>query len=31
MNLKDVKVGETVTIKKVTGTGPVKEELWIWV
>ena len=24
MNLKDVKVGETVTIKKVTGTGPVK-------
>ncbi len=31
MNLKDVKVGETVTIKKVTGTGPVKKELWIWV
>ena len=24
MNLKEVKVGETVTIKKITGTGPVK-------
>ena len=27
MNLKDVKVGETVTIKKVTGTGPVKRRI----
>ena len=27
MNLKEVKVGETVTIKKVTGTGPVKRRI----
>lgn len=27
MNLKDVKVCETVTIKKVTGTGPVKRRI----
>ena len=27
MNLKDVKVGETVTIKKVTGTCPVKRRI----
>lgn len=27
MNLKDGKVGETVTIKKVTGTGPVKRRI----
>lgn len=27
MNLKDVKVGETVTIKKVTSTGPVKRRI----
>lgn len=27
MNLKDAKVGETVTIKKVTGTGPVKRRI----
>ena len=27
MNLKDVKVGETVTIKKVTGTEPVKRRI----
>ena len=27
MNLKDVKVGETVTINKVTGTGPVKRRI----
>ena len=27
MNLKDVQVGETVTIKKVTGTGPVKRRI----
>lgn len=27
MNLKDVKVGETVTIKEVTGTGPVKRRI----
>lgn len=27
MNLKDVEVGETVTIKKVTGTGPVKRRI----
>lgn len=27
MNLKDVKVSETVTIKKVTGTGPVKRRI----
>ena len=27
MNLKDVKVGETVTITKVTGTGPVKRRI----
>lgn len=27
MNLKDVKVDETVTIKKVTGTGPVKRRI----
>lgn len=27
MNLKDVKVGETVTIKKVTDTGPVKRRI----
>lgn len=27
MNLKDVKVGKTVTIKKVTGTGPVKRRI----
>ncbi|WP_349820286.1 ferrous iron transport protein A [Catenibacterium sp. RTP21428st1_D7_RTP21428_210409] len=27
MNLKDVKVGETVTIKKVTGAGPVKRRI----
>ena len=27
MNLKDVKVGETVTIKKVTGIGPVKRRI----
>ena len=27
MNLKDVKVVETVTIKKVTGTGPVKRRI----
>lgn len=27
MNLKDVKVGETVTIKTVTGTGPVKRRI----
>lgn len=27
MNLKDVKVGETVTIKKVTGAGPVKKRI----
>lgn len=27
MNLKDVKVGEKVTIKKVTGTGPVKRRI----
>lgn len=27
MNLKDVKVGETVTIKKVAGTGPVKRRI----
>ena len=27
MNLKEVKVGETVIIKKVTGTGPVKRRI----
>ena len=27
MNLKEVKVGETVTIKKVTGKGPVKRRI----
>lgn len=27
MNLKEVKVGETVTIKKVTGAGPVKRRI----
>ena len=27
MNLKDAKVGETVTSKKVTGTGPVKRRI----
>ena len=27
MNLKEVKVGETVTIKKVTGTCPVKRRI----
>lgn len=27
MNLKEVKVGETVTINKVTGTGPVKRRI----
>ena len=27
MNLKEVKVGETVTIKKVAGTGPVKRRI----
>lgn len=27
MNLKEVKVGETVTIKKVTGIGPVKRRI----
>ena len=27
MNLKEVNVGETVTIKKVTGTGPVKRRI----
>ena len=27
MNLKEVKVGVTVTIKKVTGTGPVKRRI----
>lgn len=27
MNLKEVKVGETVTIKKVTGRGPVKRRI----
>lgn len=27
MNLKDVKVGETVTIKKVTGAGQVKRRI----
>ena len=27
MNLKEVKVGEKVTIKKVTGTGPVKRRI----
>ena len=27
MNLKEVKVGETVTIKKVTATGPVKRRI----
>lgn len=27
MNLKEVKVGETVNIKKVTGTGPVKRRI----
>ena len=27
MNLKDVKVGETVTIKKVTGTEPEKRRI----
>ena len=27
MNLKEVKVVETVTIKKVTGTGPVKRRI----
>lgn len=27
MNLKEVKVDETVTIKKVTGTGPVKRRI----
>lgn len=27
MNLKEVEVGETVTIKKVTGTGPVKRRI----
>lgn len=27
MDLKDVKVGETVTIKKVTGAGPVKRRI----
>lgn len=27
MNLKEVKVGKTVTIKKVTGTGPVKRRI----
>ena len=27
MNLKEVKVGETVTIKKVTGTSPVKRRI----
>ena len=27
MNLKEVKVGETVTIKKVTCTGPVKRRI----
>lgn len=27
MNLKEVKVGGTVTIKKITGTGPVKRRI----
>ena len=27
MNLKEVKVDETVTIKKITGTGPVKRRI----
>lgn len=27
MNLKEVKVGETVIIKKITGTGPVKRRI----
>lgn len=27
MNLKEVKVGETVAIKKITGTGPVKRRI----
>lgn len=27
MNLKEVKVGETVTIKKITGIGPVKRRI----
>lgn len=27
MNLKEVKVSETVTIKKITGTGPVKRRI----
>lgn len=27
MNLKEVKVGETVTIKEITGTGPVKRRI----
>ena len=27
MNLNDVKVGETVTIKKVNGAGPVKRRI----
>lgn len=27
MNLKEVKVGKTVTIKKITGTGPVKRRI----
>lgn len=29
--LKEVKCGQTVKVTKLTGSGPVKEELWIWV
>lgn len=27
MTLKDVRVGQTVTVKKITGTGPVKRRI----
>ena len=28
--LKEVAVGKTVKVKKLTGDGRLKEELWIW-
>lgn len=29
--LKEIAVGQTVTVKRLHGEGPVKEESWTWV
>ena len=28
--LKEVAVGQTVTVKKLSGAGPVKRRIWTW-